>query len=405
MIKEVIMPKLGETMEEGYLASWKKEEGDKVEKGEVLFEVMSDKTNFEVEAIHEGYLRKKLFKPSDDPIKVTSVIGYISDKPDEALPDEKKENVKEGEKVLPEDATEVEDKAVFERSGREAGAETERIKASPLARKTAANSNIDISLIPGSGPGGRVEKKDVVEYIENQKSKGGDKAGKFPDEYEIVPWTPLRRIISKRLSESKRNIPHYYLQGKVFVDEIARIKEIRNKENINFTYTDFIVFLTARALQKYPLLNGSLENDEIRIYKSIDIGLAISVKEGLVVPVLRNCGNKEITELSEERKILAAKARDNKLSENEFRGARFVISNLGMYGVENFLPIINPPGLAIMGVGSIRKEPVAVSDRIEIKSVMDISFSFDHRVIDGSYGGLFYAYLKSIIENPSLLSF
>ncbi|MCK9265881.1 2-oxo acid dehydrogenase subunit E2 [bacterium] len=403
MIKEVIMPKLGETMEEGYLASWKKEEGEKVEKGDVLFEVMSDKTNFEVESLHEGYLRKQLFQPSDDPIDVTTVIGYITDTLDEPLPEVSSPKVVEQQVTETEeptkDATEVSPLKV-EQEKEEVLGET-RLKASPLARRVAEDANVDISVVVGTGPEGRIEKDDVLKYIEEQKQKPEVKP-KGSAEYEVIPWTPLRKIISEKLTESKKTIPHFYFQGKLFIDEIIRVKEIAKKNNIDLTYTDFLVFFLSRAIQKYPLINGSVEANEIRVYESVDIGLAVSINDGLIVPVLRDCVNKGIEELSKEIKSVASKARENKLSANDVKGARFIISNLGMYGVDNFQPIISPPGVAIMGVGSINKEPVVISGSVEVRSVMNVSFSFDHRVIDGSYAGLFYSYFKKITENPSL---
>ena len=408
MIKEVIMPKLGETMEEGYLAEWKKEEGERVEKNEVLFEVMSDKTNFEVESLYEGYLRKKLFQPSDEPIKVTTVVAYISDTPDEPLPDKPSGSQEAGtEKEVAEKGAAKLQTSSGQKDVEPGTGDTEsRVKASPLARKVADDSGLDISLVAGSGPGGRIEKKDVLDYIEKKSIPGGeDKDEKSPGSYEVEPWTPLRRIIAKRLSESKREIPHYYFQGKMFIDEIKRVKESRKKENIGLTYTDFLIFLAAKALHKYPLINAGLVDNEIRLYKSVDIGLAISVEEALMVPVLRDCANKDIVSLSEERKLIVDRARGNKLNESDMKGARFVISNLGMYGVENFQPIINPPGLAIMGVGRINEEPAVSAGRIEIRTVMNVSFSFDHRIVDGSYAGLFYSYFKGIVENPSMLVF
>lgn len=407
MIREVIMPKLGETMEEGYLAEWKKEEGDRVEKSEVLFEVMSDKTNFEVESLYDGYLRKKLCQPSDEPIKVTTVIGYISDDPEEPLPDKPAglEKTEDASQVSVKDSLQT---SSMPEAGEKQKAETgkSRLKASPLARKAAAEADIDISAVKGSGPEGRIEQKDVLGYIENKSTSGEKKAAqKILGPYKVEPWTPLRRIIAKKLSESKKEIPHYYVEGKFFVDEITRAKEALKKNDIELTYTDFLVFLAAKALKKYPLINGALTGDEIRLYENIDIGLAVSVNEGLLVPVLKDCGKKSIIQLSEERKLLVARARDNNLSEDELKGSRFVISNLGMYGVENFQPIINPPGLAIMGVGRIAEEPAVCRGSIKIMSSANVSFSFDHRVIDGSYAGLFYAYFKNIVENPSLLIF
>ena len=393
MIKEIIMPKLGETMEEGYLVSWKKNEGDKVEKGEVLFEVMSDKTNFEVESLHSGYLRKKLYEPSDNAIPVTTVIGYISDTPDEPIVIEKKSETKI---EIPEEKT-VEQKAVVEPAEIKDKEISGRVKASPVARKMAEEAGIDIALIKGSGPEGRIEKKDVLEYLASKKDEG--KA--VPSgEYIVKEWTPLRRIIARRLTESKREIPHYYLEGKFIVSEIAREKESRKKEGVDLTYTDFLIFLTARAIKEYPLVNAAVINDEIRIYTSVDIGLAVSVEDGLVVPVLRNCESKSIHQISKERKEIVEKARLNKLTEEETKNARFIISNLGMFGVENFQPIISPPGVAIMGVGKVGKELVVVDDKIAILPVMNVSFSFDHRVIDGAYAGQFYKRLKEIMESP-----
>jgi len=394
MLKEIIMPKLGETMEEGYLVSWKKEEGEKVEKGEVLFEVMSDKTNFEVESPHSGYLRKKLYLPSDDPIPVTTVIGYISDTPDETLPEGEKEEeveVKVEEEKKEEVVEKKEEKEVKEE------VEEERIKATPLARKIAKEKNIDLKKVRGTGPGGRIEKKDVENYLESYKKV------EVEEGYEVIKWSPMRKVIAKRLSESKRDIPHYYLEGEFIMDQVVLLKELKKKEGKNFSYTDFLIFFAGKAIEKYPMINAAVVEDEIRVYKSIDIGVAVAVEDGLVVPAIKNVNKKIIEEISEERKSIVEKAREGKLSKEDTEGARFVISNLGMYGVDNFQPIINPPGVAIMGVGKMEKKAVVINDRIEIKMVMNISFSFDHRIIDGSYGGLFYSYFKGIVENPGLL--
>ncbi|HOL21902.1 MAG TPA: dihydrolipoamide acetyltransferase family protein [bacterium] len=389
------MPKLGETMEEGYLVSWKKNEGEKVEKGEVLFEVMSDKTNFEVESLHSGYLRKKLYEPSDNAIPVTTVIGYISDTPDEPIDIEKKT---ESKSEVPEEKP-VEKTSISEAPRREDPSVSGRIKASPVARKLAEEEGIDISLIKGSGPEGRIEKKDVLDYLSAKKVEGKT----YPsEEYTVKEWTPLRRIIARRLSESKREIPHYYLEGRFIIDRIAEIKEAKKKEGIDLTYTDFLIFLAARAIKEYPLINVAVVNDEIRIYNSVDIGLAVSVDDGLVVPVLKRCDGKSIRQISEERKQIIEKARLNKLTEEETKNARFIISNLGMYGVENFQPIISPPGVAIMGVGKVAKEVVVIDDKIAVLPVMNVSFSFDHRVIDGAYAGMFYKRFKEIMENPVL---
>lgn len=387
MKREIIMPKLGETMEEGYLVSWKKKEGDRVEKGEVLFEVMSDKTNFEVESPYSGYLRKILYQPSDQPIPVTTVIAYITDTPDEEIEIEEKKKEEKKEEVL-----KVEQKREIKIEEKE-----ERIKISPVAKKLAEEYKIDIKKIKGSGPDGRIEKKDVIEYIEKIKE------GK--EEYEVIKWTPLRRTIAKRLTESKRNIPHYYFQGKIIVDNLLKIKEQKEKEGEKYTITDFLIFLVSRVIEEFPLIGAAIVDDEIRVYKNIDIGIAIGVSDGLVVASVKKANLKTIKEISEERKRIVERAREGKLTDEDIKGTNFVISNLGMYDVENFYPIINPPGVSIMGVGKIEKGVFVEDERVVIKNYMYVSFSFDHRIIDGTYAANFYKKVKEVIENPSLLLF
>ena len=403
MVREIIMPKLGETMEEGYLVSWRKKEGDKVEKGEILFEVMSDKTNFEVESQYSGYLRKILFQPSDQPIPVTTVIAYLTDSPDEPIEiPEKKEEVKIEEKK--EEMQIIETQQIKEEEEEE---EEERIKISPVARKLAEEFKIDITEIKGTGPDGRIEKKDVVEYIEKIKEveEKIEKKEEIESEYEVIKWTPLRKIISQRLTESKRTIPHYYFQGKIIVDEILKIKEKKGKEGIKLTITDFLIFFSSRAIEEYPLIGASVIDDEIRIYKDVDIGLAISISEGLVVGSIKKANKKTISEISKERGQLVERARNNRLTQEDTKGTNFIISNLGMYEIENFYPIINPPGVAIMGVGKIDKGIFVENNQMIIKNYMYVSFSFDHRIIDGSYAANFYKRLKEFIENPSILLF
>ncbi len=404
MIKEVIMPKLGETMEEGYLVAWRKKEGERVEKGEVLFEVMSDKTNFEVESLHDGYLRKKIYEPSDEPIPVITPIGYISDTPDEPLPEK---TTKPAEKKPPE--TPPSSETTKGEKASDTSAPSERIKASPLAKKMAEEAGIDIALVTGSGPEGRIEKKDVLGYLEKRGRTPHPnllpKGARETEGYAVQEWTPFRKIIAKRLTESKKEIPHYYLQGRFLADEVVKLKKLKKEQNVELTYTDFLVFIGARAIKEYPLINAALVEEEIRVYSAVDIGLAVSIEQGLIVPVLRDCDKKDIVSLSNERREIIEKARSNKLSEEELKNARFVISNLGMYGVENFQPVINMPGVAIMGVGKLGKEPVVIDDRLEVHFVMNVSFSFDHRIIDGAYAGLFYKRFKEMFENPALLAF
>jgi len=274
-----------------------------------------------------------------------------------------------------------------------------------LARKTASEKGIDITVIKGTGPGGRVEKKDILAYAE----KTGEKEKVHTEEqheaeYSVKEWSPIRKIIAERLTLSKKTIPHYYIQGKIVMDAISRLKEIQKEQGLKFSYTDFIIFFCSKAIKEYPLIDAGVVNGEIRVYKSINVGVAMAVEDGLIVPVIKNCDKKSIKEISEELKNLVLKARDNKLGKEDTGEGRFVVSNLGMFGVENFQAIINPPGVAIIAIGSIDKIPMVLNDTIEIHSVMNISLSFDHRIIDGAYGGKFFQRLKELMETPEQLT-
>ena len=391
MIKEIIMPKLGETMEEGYINKWLKKEGDRVKKGEVLLEVMSDKTNFEVESPYDGYLRKILIQPSEQPVPVTTVIGYISDSMDEEIPSTASVQVrteqKEETKSIATEKQEIQNIS-----------EEKRIKASPAARRIAGELGIDLEKVKGTGEGGRIEKKDVEAYAEMLK-KTPESAGE-----KIEQLSPVRKIIAEKLLWSKQNIPHYYLSTKIIANGLENLKIIAQQQGKNYTYTDFLIFFVAKILTEFPLLNSSFENGKIHHYDSVDIGLAVNTENGLIVPVLRNLRNKNIDDISKLRQQLVEKARNNQLKKEDVENCRFVITNLGMFGVIQFQAIISPPGTAIMAVGSIEKEPVVIGDNIVIGKTMWISLSLDHRIIDGAYGGAFLQRLRIVLENPGILN-
>ena len=360
MIKEIIMPKLGETMEEGYLLKWLKKEGDKVIKGEPLFEVMSDKTNFEVEAEADGFLRKTLIQAGETPVPVIKVIGYLADSMEENLPE-----------IKPEIEIEKEKKG--------------RILISPLAKRLARERGIDITKIKGSGAAGRIEKDDILKISRESED----------EEFERKSLTGTRKIVARRMSESKRNIPHYYLQAEIGMEAIAKLKEEQK-----FSYTDFIIKAVAKALSDFPLMNAAIIGEEARIYKKINIGLAIATAEGLLVPVIKDVKEKSLIQLKQERTSLREKANQNRLSPEDLKKATFTISNLGTLGVNNFAAIINPPEVGILALGEIKRVPVAVEGKIEIKKIMKVTLSADHRLIDGAYGAGFLKRIKELLENP-----
>lgn len=390
MIREIIMPKLGETMEEGYINKWLKKEGDRVKKGEIILEVMSDKTNFEVESQYDGYLRKIIVEPSDKPIPVTTIIGYISDSMDEEIPD-----IKQSQQTAEKEST---TKGTTEEiSAPEIKEELmDRIKASPAAKRIANELGIDLKNVKGTGEGGRIEKKDVENYASMLK--------KTPPEIKSEQLSPVRRIIADKLLWSKQNIPHYYLSTKILINSIESLKETMKSNGKDFTYSDFIIFFAAKAILDFPLLNSSFVNGEIRHYDSVDIGLAVNTENGLVVPVIRDVANKNIEQISKIRTELVEKARRGELKKADIEDCRFVITNLGMFGVVQFHAIINPPGTAIMSIGSIEKEPVVMGESVAIGKTMWVSLSLDHRIIDGAYGGAFLKKFKMIMENPGIVA-
>ena len=251
---------------------------------------------------------------------------------------------------------------------------------------------IPLSKIQGTGGEGRIEKKDVLAYPEALKSR------KENQQYEVIPWTPFRKIIAEKLTFSKQNIPHYYLSVRFLMDNVTKEKEKKSKEK-KITFTDFLIFWTAKTMKDFPLLNASIVNNQIRLYKTIDVGLAIGMEDGLIVPVIKDAENKTIEEISSLREDIINKAKNKTLSREDMEEARFVISNLGMFGVKNFSAIISPPGVAIMAVGTIEKEPVVKDGNIAIAETMWVTLSLDHRIIDGTYGGKFLQTLKKRLES------
>ena len=345
------MPKLGETMEEGYLAKWLKEEGQKVEKGEAIFEVMSDKTNFEVESIHSGILRKILVPASDKAVPVTSVVGYLSDSTDEPLPAApapttapKSEEVKvSGSTVKPE---------VTVSGAKPFG----QIIASPLAKKRARELGIDLASVRGTGPGGRITEEDVL-AVSSEK-------GEAKPEMKGVKkqrLSPLRQIIADRLSKSKTEIPHYYLRKVMNAANLVKVRTQLKEKNPDITYTDVLIKAVADTLRDFPEMNAAYENKELVVYPEINLGLAVARDEGLIVPILKSINRKNYNEIAGERKRLVAAARENKLSREDLEGGTFTLSNLGAFGIDSFYPIIYQPQVAIMGVGAIKDGMVVVN--------------------------------------------
>ena len=407
---EVIMPKLGLTMESGIIEKWYKKEGDRVEIGDVLFEVMTDKVALEVESYNSGILRK-IIRFEGEEVPVTEVVAYIGEK-DEKIPEESsvapKEAVLERKSSSSVKSSDELEKSNLKKDVKEDNkpkASNEKIKISPLAKKIAQDNQIDIAKIKGSGPNGRIIKEDVISII-NSKKEGG--AGKKQDVISIRSSNPLtgaRKIIAERMSESKKTIPHTSLRIKVDATNLMSIRErIKEKfeklHNIKVTYTDFIIKACAAALEENIELNSSLLNDNFIIYEDINIGIAVATDDSLVVPTIYKCNEINLIDIAKKRYELVKKAREGGLSLDDITNGTFTITNLGMYGIRSSTPIINPPQAAIIAIGEIYNEPTMVNGEIALRSFMEMTLSCDHRIIDGDKSSLFLKSLKGRIENP-----
>jgi pyruvate dehydrogenase E2 component (dihydrolipoamide acetyltransferase) len=415
------MPALSPTMTEGNLAKWVKKEGDKISAGEVIAEIETDKATMEVEAVDEGIMVRILVPQGTEGVPVHSLIAVLVEEDEkDADIDEfiKKHTIIKADKAsgitqkthttnAHEDVivTTVAASKEQKLSPLETGSGAlGRIFASPLARRIAATEGISLSGITGSGPRGRIIKADILSA--GKSSKG--RLQRNPEEYRLVPNNNMRKIIAKRLLESKLTIPHFYLSIECMMDAVLSMRQQINDsfgddKSKKLSVNDFVILASARALKEVPSANASWTDNEIMMYNNVDISVAVAIDGGLITPIIKNADQKDITTISSEMKDLAKRAKENALSPEEFQGGGFSISNLGMYGIKNFSAIINPPQGCIMAVGMSSKRPVVIDDKIEIKTIMDVTISCDHRVVDGAVGATFLAAFKKYIEAPILM--
>ena len=411
MVTEVKMPKLGDTMEEGVLTKWRKKEGEKVEKGEILFEVMTDKANFEVESPAAGFILKTLAK-EEETVPVIKVVGYIADSMDEKIPAPTAQPVSAAS--VP---TITKSAAPSQPSLRPAQADdAARIMASPVAKRLAAEKGIDLSTIKGSGPGGRIEKEDVL----NVSGKGtGAKAQpaamevNIPAGAKFIQVKGVRKIIAERMTLSKQTVPHFYLTAEADMTIAYEIREKLKKEKVHFSLNDLIIKAAAQALSEFPVVNGFFAEDKIVFNSNINTGIAVTrpaklkcstgeemdVGE-LVVPVLKDADKKNLLQIASESKELIAKARENRLNLDELEGGTITLSSLGTMGIDVFNAIVNPPQATLLAIGEIKKRPYVVGDKIEIRSIVNLSLSCDHRIVDGALGAQFLKKIKELLEKP-----
>ncbi len=436
---EILMPALSPTMTEGNLAKWTKKEGDKVKPGEVIAEIETDKATMEVEAVDEGIIGKIVVAAGTEAVKVNDVIALLLE-----AGEDKKALANWKPKAAP-GAAASEAKAAPLTSpppagGNEGGkapvasvapsapalapkapvapaapiaaprASGERVAASPLAKRIAKQRGINLSNVIGSGPKGRITKIDV----EQAQSGGGGQIRRHPTEFVQVPNTSMRKVIAKRLQESKQTVPHFYLTVEVEIDALMEARQQLNeyataqagkdgKPPYKLSVNDMVIKAVALALRDKPSCNASWYDDAIIQYNNVDISVAVATDGGLITPIIRNADQKSLPQISNEMKELAKRARENKLKPEEFQGGGFSISNLGMYGVKTFQAIINPPQACILAVGA-GEEVVRVREgSVVAVNVMSLTLSVDHRAVDGALGAEYLQALKRYIEQPVLM--
>lgn len=423
----ILMPALSPTMEEGTLSKWLVKEGDSVASGDVMAEIETDKATMEFEAVDEGTIGKIVVAEGTEGVKVNSLIAVLLEEGEskgdidikaEAAPAKKAE-------ATPKDAdAKPAETAPKPAPAAPAAADGNRIFASPLARRIAADKGVDLAAIKGSGPHGRIVKSDVDDAKAGAKPAAAPSATPAPAaaapssasadqvkkiyadrEFEEVTLDGMRKTIAARLTEAKSTIPHFYLRRDIELDALMALRAKLNKtveaRGIKLSVNDFIIKACALALQDVPDCNAVWAGDRVLKLKPSDVAVAVAIEGGLFTPVLRDSHQKSLSTLSAEMKDLAARAKTRKLAPHEYQGGSFAVSNLGMMGIENFDAVINPPHASILAVGAGIKKPVVnATGDIAVATVMSVTLSVDHRVIDGALGATFLAAIKGYLENP-----
>ena len=409
------MPALSPTMEEGTLAKWLVKEGDTVESGDVMAEIETDKATMEFEAVDEGVIGKIIVPEGSTGIKVNEIIAILLEDGEDSSDIETNDAENKQDVV---DIIKNDEKIPVVKSEKTGlSSSKERIFATPLARRIAKSTNVDLANIKGSGPYGRIVKADVqsnnvkalektpITQITSSVTSESIKTMYKDREFAEIPLDGMRKVIANRLTEAKQTIPHFYLRKSVNLDKLLIIRSEMNAglidQGIKISVNDFIVKASSLALQDIPQANVVWAQDRILQMTSSDVAVAVSVEGGLFTPVIFDSEKKTLSSLSLEIKDLASRAREKKLSPNEYQGGSFAISNLGMMGVENFDAVINPPHGSILAVGAGTKKPIVKEDgAISAATIMSLTLSVDHRAIDGALGAEFLAKITNYLENP-----
>lgn len=433
MAEVILMPKLSDTMTEGVVAEWHKKVGDSVESGELLAEIETDKATMEFESFYDGkLLHIGVDKGETAPVNdILAIIGDDGEDVDKIIAEHQKESVdkkegnkgssKEEEKSEPKkEEAPKEDKKPEPVAQQESSSNSQttsdnnssssdgRIFASPLAKKLAEEKGIELANVKGSGENGRIVKRDIENYVPYDRPQGSaapvPRAAATEESYTDVNVSQMRKTIAKRLSESKFTAPHFYLTMDIDMDNAMEARKAVNaKDDVRISFNDLVIKACAIALRKHPKVNSAWLGDKIRMNDHVHIGVAVAVEEGLLVPVVRFADTKGMMQIGGEVKEFAKKAKDKKLQPEDWEGNTFTISNLGMYNIEEFTAIVNPPDSCIMAIGGIKQVPVVKDGEVVPGNVMRVTLSCDHRVVDGVTGSEFLNTFKSYMENPMMM--
>lgn len=406
MAEIITMPRLSDTMTDGTVAVWHKKVGDQVSEGDLLAEIETDKATMEFESFQEGVLlhigvEEGKMAPVDS---ILAVLGEQGEDIADLLKNGVAEQTAEVAEKSEEAAQNIQgdtDKAETASMVVEQPTEDVRLKASPLAKKMASEKGIDLRTVSGSGDGGRIVKKDIESFVPAaamQRSPIALVSGE--ERFEEVPVSQMRKTIAKRLSESKFTAPHFYLTIDVDMDRAQEQREALKQEGVKVSFNDLVIKASAMALKNHPQVNSSWMGDSIRMNHHVHMGVAVAVEDGLLVPVVRHADMKGLQAISAEVRDMAGKARDKKLQPSDWEGNTFTISNLGMFGIEEFTAIVNPPDACILAVGTIREEAVVKNGAVAVGRRMKMTLSCDHRVVDGATGSAFLKELKENLELP-----
>ncbi|MEL7431064.1 MAG: pyruvate dehydrogenase complex dihydrolipoamide acetyltransferase [Chlamydiota bacterium] len=423
----ITMPKLSPTMEEGTIVKWHVQEGQRVEPGQVLIEVATDKANLEYQALDGGYVRKILIEENAS-TKVNDPIAIFTNDLEESIEGYSPEGISQKEEAPVEETTTQETAFIPDAPPKGATLQQpafapapplpsyeflpnieplKRIKASPLAKKIATQQGLDLASVKGTGPDGRILVRDLSGAQKSQVASLGIR--RLPEEvagsYEETSPTPMRKAIGRRLQESKSFIPHFYVHQDVNVSLLMSLRQQLKMFDTKLTVNDFVIKAVALALKAHPNINSGYNSVEETIvqFKTVDVSIAVTIPDGLITPIIRYADYKTIGEIAQEVRSLAKRAKEKNLLPEEYQGGSFTISNLGMFGVSDFVAIINPPQSAILSVAGIEEKPIVAKGTIETAQIMRITLSADHRIVDGVDGAMFIKTVQKFLENPAIL--